>query len=195
MSCDIDWPSWITAISAAVTTFVVFGSWRISKRLLSLQAGQLKIQDTQAQIQAEQLNIEQKAAEGASPLIHIWYNRHQLSGNSMIGVFTLLNTGGSPLAIRTLRILSGSVNQGQALEIAAHAVKDEKSVAVGRTSSKQELVDLVIVPNELTKVEMRLEASQVRFEVMYYDNSFEFVEIDTSILGGKYRLTGRGKKP
>lgn len=165
----------VSAIATVVSALAAWRMWNVSKDTLSLQA-----------------SVE----EAKKPLVHIWYNRHNIADGKTIGAFTLVNIGGSPLPIRTLRILFGPEKQGQATEIAAYTVVEEKKVPIGIRiwSSRQEITDLILPPNQLSFVEVVLQGNQCRFEVMYYDNSFEFIEIDTSNLGGKYILTGQGRK-
>ncbi len=173
MSCSIDWSAWVTAIATVVSTGVAYFVWRVSQKLYDLQT-----------------SVE----KAKRPLVHIWYNRHSIADGKTIGTFTLVNIGGSPLPIRTLRVLFGPEKQGQATELSAHRIVEDKKARIGLRHSNQEITDLILQPNQLSFVEIVLQGNQCRFEVMYYDNSFEFIEIDTSNLGGKYILTGQGRK-
>jgi len=179
-------PDWLGAISS-IAIFVA--SLIFSKKANAIAKNS---NDTQRAM----LDLEERIENAKKPLVHIWYNRHNIADGKTIGAFTLVNIGGSPLAIRTLRILFGPEKQSQASEIAAYTVAEEKKVPIGIRiwSSRQEITDLILPPNQLSFVEVVLQGNQCRFEVMYYDNSFEFIEIDTSNLGGKYILTGQGRK-
>lgn len=163
----------VSAIAATFSSLAAWRMWKVSKNTLNLQA-----------------SLE----NAKKPLVHIWYNRHTIADGKTIGTFTLVNIGGSPLPIRTLRVLFGPEKQGQAKDLTAHTIIEDKKVRIGLRHSNQEITDLILQPNQLGFVEIVLQGNQCRFEVMYYDNSFEFIEIDTSILGGKYILTGQGRK-
>lgn len=52
--------------------------------------------------------------------------------------------------------------------------------------------DIILLPNIIYQAFFEIQSGQFKIEAMYYDNKFEFVEIETSVLGGKYILTGRG---
>lgn len=165
--------TWVTAIASVISAVTAWRMWKVSQNTLSLQA----------------------SVENAKmPLVHIWYNRHNISNGKAIGTFTLVNIGGSPLPIRTLRVLFGPEKQGQATEISGHTIIEDKKSRIGLRHSNQEITDLILQPNQLSFIEIVLQGSQCRFEVMYYDNSFEFIDIDTSNLGGKYILTSQGRK-
>lgn len=140
-------------------------------------------------------NLQESVEELKKPLVHIWYNQHGIADGKTIGSFTLASIGGSPLPIRRMRVLFGPERHGQATEIAAFTINHDKKIPISLnlSSSRQEIADIILQPNQLSFVEIVLQGSQLRFEVMYYDNSFEFIEIDTSNLGGKYVLTGRGR--
>ena len=163
----------VVAIASAMSAFAAWRMWKVSQSTLNLQA-----------------SVE----KSKMPLVHIWYNRHSIADGKTIGTFTLVNIGGSSLPIRTMRVLFGPEKQGQATELSAHTIIDDKKARIGLRHSNQEITDLILQPNELSFVEIVLQGNQCRFEVMYYDNSFEFIEIDTSNLGGKYILTGQGRK-
>jgi hypothetical protein len=174
MSTQIDWANWIIAAATVFTAVAAIMSYLVADRMRKLQ----------------------EAAEVAkSPLAHIWYNQHFLDSGAMRGDFTVINTGGSPLAIRTLHIKTGSGSSLKSLEISGQMISKGQALEIDNSRAKQELVDIVIAPHEILKLRMKLEARQVEIVAMYYDNSFEFVPIDTMILGGKYRLTGKGKLP
>lgn len=168
-----DISAWVTAIASVISAVAAWRMWRVSQNTHSLQA-----------------SVE----NAKKPIVHIWYNRHSIADGKTIGTFTLVNIGGSPLPIRTLRVLFGPEKQGQATEISAHTIIEDKKVRIGLRHSNQEITDLILQPNQLSFVEIVLQGSQCRFEAMYYDNSFEFIEIDTANLGGKYILTGQGRK-
>lgn len=163
----------VSAIATAISAVAAWRMWKVSQSTLSLQS-----------------SLE----TATKPLVHIWYNCHSIADGKTIGMFTLVNIGGSPLPIRTLRVLFGTERQGQGTELTAHTIIEDKKVRIGLRHSAQEITDIILQPNQLCFVEIVLQGSQCRFEVMYYDNSFEFIEIDTSNLGGKYILTGQGRK-
>jgi hypothetical protein len=168
-----DISTWVTAIASVISAVAAWRMWKVSQNTLRLQA-----------------SVE----NARKPLVHIWYNSHSIADGKTIGTFTLVNIGGSPLPVRTLRVLFGPEKQGHATELSAHTIIEEKKARIGLRHSNQAITDLILQPNQLSFVEIVLQGSQCRFEVMYYDNSFEFIEIETSNLGGKYILTGQGRK-
>jgi len=67
-------------------------------------------------------------------------------------------------------------------------------MAISRMSGMPQLdTDIILRPNTIYKAFFEIQSGQFKIETMYYDNLFEFVEVDTSVLGGKYVLTGKGK--
>jgi hypothetical protein len=177
-----DLSAWImlaaTGVSAAATVVSALAAWRMWM------------------VSQSTLNLQASVEEARKPLVHIWYNQHGIADGKTIGSFTLASIGGSPLPIRRMRVLFGPEKEGQATEIAACTINHDNKIPIvlNLTNSRQEITDIILQPNQLSFVEIVLQGSQLRFEVMYYDNSFEFIEIDTSNLGGKYILTGQGRK-
>lgn len=165
--------TWVTAIASVVSAWAAYAMWRVSKNTLNLQAS----------VEASK-----------KPLVHIWYNGTPRSDLGHIQTFTMVNIGGSALPIRTLRILYGPEKTGQSTHISAYTVEGKEKQPFGRQHIKNQMTDLILARNQLCFVEAECNNGQLRFEVMYYDNSFEFIEIDTSNLGGKYILTGQGRK-
>lgn len=139
----------------------------------------------------------QKTVEDAKkPLVHIWYNGTKKLLPKLSAELSFANLGSTALLVRKIRLLG---NDGQAMPIAlirAEQLPQHRDRSYTQTSPKheQEIVNVVFGPSEIAGLSFEIEAGQMKVEVMYYDNSFEFVEIDTSNLGGKYTLTGKGKK-
>ena len=177
-------PEWLGAISSIA---IFFASLIFSKKANT-------IAKNSNYTQRAMLGLEDRIESAKKPLVHIWYNRHNIADGKTIGAFTMVNIGGSPLPIRTMRVLFGPEKQGQTTEIAAYTILEDKKARIGLRHTNQDITDLILQPNQLNFVEIVLQGSQCRFEVMYYDNSFEFLEIDTSDLGGRYILTGQGRK-
>jgi hypothetical protein len=111
---------------------------------------------------------------------------------------SFVNIGQTALPIRSLRILG---QDGQALRFlfsdelhGSHPKKIDKEVAVARLSGMPQLdTDIILLPNTIYKAFFEIQSGQFKIETMYYDNSFEFLEIDTSVIGGEYILTGKGR--
>jgi hypothetical protein len=139
----------------------------------------------------------QKTVEDAkSPQVHIWYSGTKKLLPRLSAEFSFANLGQTPLLIRRLRILG---NNAQAIPIAIaelHREPLERDRSYSQTSLKfnQEVIDVILEPGKVQILSFEIETSQMKVEVMYYDNSFEFVDVDTANLGGKYVLTGKGKK-
>jgi hypothetical protein len=160
-----DISTWVTAIATAISAWAAYAMWKVSKSLYDLQS-----------------SVE----SSKEPKIHFWCNSNKH--------FTLLNLGKEPLAIRTLRVLTGlrSPTQQNVLFKFEQMKKDDQGYITGNSNEFPK--DIILNPNKLYQIMLQDEMPQLTIEAMYYDNSFEFLEIDTSILGGKYILTGKGRK-
>lgn len=168
MSCSIDWSAWVTAIATVVSAGIAYFMWLVSQSLFNLQ----------------------KSVESAkNPKVHFWCN-----GTNSINV---INIGKQSLPIRRLRFLEGYRSPTQKhiqfnfRSLNSVSSDSEKNIASARLS---ELTNLIFNPNDIHEAWFDFGYGQLTVEVMYYDNSFEFIEIDTSNLGGKYILTGQGRK-
>lgn len=168
MSCSIDWSAWVTAIATVVSAGVAFFMWRVSQSLYDLQ---------------------KSVEEAKNAKVHFWCN-----GTTSINV---INIGKEPLPIRRLRFLEGYRAPTQKhiqfnfRSLNSESNDSEKNIASARHS---ELTNLIFNTNDIHEAWFDFGYGQLTVEVMYYDNSFEFIEIDTSSLGGKYILTGQGRK-
>lgn len=169
--------TWVTAIASGISAFAAWRMWKVSESTHSLQA-----------------TVE----SAKKPLVHVWYNGPQSLTPKVYGGMTLINIGKESLPVRRLRILG---NDRQPLRF---KLLDPTLLKVKRYSPEdlekyqpkfnQETTDFVLAPTEIFQTSIEIESSQLTLEFMYYDNSFEFIEIDTSNLGGKYILTGQGRK-
>tara|TARA_R110002049_G_scaffold209537_1_gene380430 strand:- start:816 stop:1307 length:492 start_codon:yes stop_codon:yes gene_type:complete len=157
--------SWLTIIASGVSAVAAWAMWRVSKNLYALQK-----------------SIE----ESKKPIVHFWCDNNNL--------LTLANIGKEPLPIRTIRVLKGLRSTTQDISYFTLSNLKKGQVAILSENYSQVSVNCIIEPNQLYQIMIKEELLQLTIEVMYYDNSFEFLEIDTSILGGKYILTGKGKK-
>jgi hypothetical protein len=156
---------WVTAIASAISAWAACAMWKVSRNLYDLQS-----------------SVE----SSREPKIHFWCNNNKH--------LTLLNVGKEPLAIRTLRVLTGLRSPiQQSIQFKFEEMKKDDLGYI--TNNNSELPqDIILNPNQLHQIVLQDEMNQFTIEVMYYDNTFEFLEIDTSILGGKYILTGKGRK-
>lgn len=178
MICSIDWSSWVTAIATAVSTGVAYFMWRVSHKLYDLQ-----------------ISVE-KAKE---PKVHIWYNGQLMITPKVISSLSIANIGQTALPIRTLRLIG---LDGQAMKFllsnelhGAHPKKINKELVEQSLAGMPQVdTDIILHPNTIYQIFFQIESGQFKIEVMYYDNSFEFIDIDTTNLGGKYILTGQGRK-
>lgn len=178
MSCSIDWSAWFTAIASVVSTGVAYFMWRVSQKLYSLQA-----------------SVD--AAKG--PKVHIWFNGQMMLTPKVISSLSIVNIGQTALPLRTLRLIG---QDGQPMKFlfsdelhGAHPKKVNKEMVEQNLGGRpQSDTDIILHPNTIYQVFFQIQSGQFKIEVMYYDNSFEFIEIDTSNLGGKYILTGQGRK-
>jgi hypothetical protein len=167
----------IAALASVVSAFAAWRMWKVSESTHSLQA-----------------SVER----ARKPLVNLWWNGLILQAPKQIGSMSVVNTGATALLIRTLRILGPN---GQAISFLFSQREERKHPTeeiLGNIDDLQNYAqvatDLVIQPNEIYRVLFPAYSSQFKIEAMYYDNTFEFIEIDTSNLGGKYILTGQGRK-
>lgn len=167
MSCSIDWSAWITAIATVVSTGVGYFVWLVSQNLYDLQ---------------------KSVEEAKNPKVHFWCN-----GTNSINV---INIGKESMPIRRLRFLDGYRSTTQKhihfnfRSLNTESSDSEKNIPSAKHS---ELTNVIFSPNDIHEAWFDYGYGQLTVEVMYYDNSFEFIEIDTSNLGGKYILTGQGR--
>lgn len=168
----------VTAIASAVSAWAAYAMWRVSRSTLNLQA-----------------SVE-KAKE---PKVHIWFNGQIMLTPKVVSSLSIVNIGQTALPIRTLRLVGPD---GQAMRFlfsnelhGAHPKKINKEMVEQNLAGMPQVdADIILHPNTIYQVFFQIQSGQFKVEVMYYDNSFEFIEIDTSNLGGKYILTGQGRK-
>lgn len=178
MSCSIDWSAWVTAIATVVSTVVAYLMWRVSEKLYGLQASVEKTKE---------------------PKVHIWFNGQIMLTPKVVSSLSIVNIGQTALPIRNLRLIGPD---SQAMKFlfssdlhGAHPKKINKEMVEQNFAGMPQVdTDIILHPNAIYQVFFPIESGQFKIEVMYYDNRFEFVEIDTSNLGGKYILTGKGRK-
>lgn len=140
--------------------------------------------------------LQKTVEDGKMPLVHIWHNGTKKLLPKLSAEMSFANLGATPLLARRLRLLG---NDGQAMPIALIYPERppqlrDRSYTQSSPKCESEAVDVVFEHGKVQGVSYESEVSQLRVEVMYYDNSFEFIDVDTSNLGGKYTLTGKGKK-
>ncbi|MDZ4676288.1 MAG: hypothetical protein SGI74_02170 [Oligoflexia bacterium] len=167
----------VSAVATVVSALAAWRMWKVSESTLNLQAS---------------VEVTKK------PLVHIWYNGTQSLTPKVFGGMTIINIGKESLPVRRLRILgNGRQSLGfKLLDPTLLKVKRYSPEDLDKYQPKfeQEATDFVLSPTEIFQASIEIDSSQLTLEVMYYDNSFEFIEIDTSNLGGKYILTGQGRK-
>ncbi len=167
----------VSAVATVVSAIAALRMWKVSQNTLSLQAS---VENTK------------------KPLVHVWYNGTQNLTPKVFGGMTFINIGKESLPVRRLRIL------GNGRQPIGFKLLDPTMLKVKRYSPEdldkyqpkfeQEALDFVLSPTEIFQTSVEIDSSQLVLEAMYYDNTFEFIEIDTSNLGGKYILTGQGRK-
>lgn len=172
-----DLSTWVMAIASVVSAWAAWQMWKVSRNSLNLQAS---VENTK------------------KPLVHVWYNGTQNLTPKVFGGMTFINIGKESLPVRRLRIL------GNGRQPLGFKLLDPTLLKVKRYSPEdldkyqpkfeQEAIDFVLSPTDIFQTSVEIDSSQLVLEVMYYDNSFEFIDIDTSNLGGKYILTGQGRK-
>lgn len=174
----IDISNIIIAIFSGVSAFAAIAMWQVSKKLYNLQ-----------------LSVE----KSREPHVNIWFNGEEIQAPKVISSLSLVNLGSSAMRIRTLRLLGAN---GQAMNFkfaeksqTTHYVEKYQEIMKDISSYSQRETDIILLPNITYQAFVGIQSGQFKVEAMYYDNSFEFLDIDTSNLGGKYVLTGKGIKP
>lgn len=167
----------VAALASAVSAFAAWRMWKVSENTHSLQAS---VENTK------------------KPLVHVWYNGTQSLTPKVFGGMTLINIGKESLPVRKFRILGNSrqplgfkLFDPTLLKVKRYSPEDLDTY---QPKFEQEATDFVLAPTEIFQTSVEIDSSQLTLEFMYYDNTFEFLEIDTSNLGGKYILTGQGRK-
>lgn len=159
----MDIQSWISAVATGVSAIAAVFTWKVSRNLYHLQKS---IEDSK------------KAT------LHFWCN----SNDNL----TLLNVGKEAMPIRTLRVLEGYRSQTQR-HVEITILKTAAVLNQMGTNCDSLLngdTDLIFEPSVLYKIQLKQGQGQLTVEIMLYDGSFHFIEIDTSYLGGKYIFSG-----
>lgn len=131
--------------------------------------------------------LDKKSKEENEPKVHVWCNRNNL--------FSLVNLGKESLPIRELQILEGyRTSKGQ--NIIPFTFNRLDKDGSGQLSDEYfyKATNCIIEANHPYTILLEREVNQLTIQAMYYDNTFEWLNIDTSILGGGYILTGKGRK-
>jgi hypothetical protein len=164
---------WVTAIASVFSAGAAYAMWRVSRNTLNLQA-----------------SVE----DAKKPSVQLWLNPNK---DETTGHLTIVNIGGTTMPIRSLRILG---NNGQAVSFSVDVRKEGVRVIDQRTamiealaSTTHQKFDLLLEPNIVYRTKFAIDTTQPKIEIMYYDNSFEFIQLDTSKLG-PYTITGQGRK-
>ncbi|HLD98845.1 MAG TPA: hypothetical protein VJB59_01220 [Bdellovibrionota bacterium] len=164
--------AWVAAVASAISAWAAWQMWRVSRSMLKLQSS---------------IENSKKAS------VQIWINP---SKDDKVGYFTIVNVGGTTLPVRSLRVIG---NGGQAVSFSIELRDDGVRIVDARTammealaSRTQQKFDLLLEPNVVYRAKFSLDTTQPKIEVMYYDNSFEFLPLDTSRLG-PYTLIGQGR--
>lgn len=139
--------------------------------------------------------LDKKVSEGAKPRVSIWFDNSHQTFDGILGELTFINLGKEGLPVRALTFLYGNP------ESRIHSALSESllnSTQINNTSNYSDSQnDLIFENNQIIKYTLLSERdwpTQFSVRAMYYDNTFEFIQIDTANLGGKYILIGKGKK-
>lgn len=169
-----DLATWIIVIATCVSSWAAWAMWKVSKHTLELQH-----------------TIE----ESKTPLVQIWFDNSYQSFEGIVGQLTFINLGKEALPIRTLSFLYG--NPENRIQSAFSENLINSTFVTNKMNYSDSQDDLILKNNKIIKLTLLSNnawPNKFKIRAMYYDNTFEFVEIDTSNLGGKYILTGQGKK-
>lgn len=139
--------------------------------------------------------LEKKLKEQESPKVSIWYDSTLQTLDDLHGELTLINLGKDSLPIKGLDLLYGNPES----RIKSWLLDKDQVINLPSVSDDSFLdrqSDLILKSHEVFRLILKSKdwPSQFKIRAMYYDGSFEFLDIDTSVLGGKYILTGKGKK-
>lgn len=137
--------------------------------------------------------LDKKVSEASKPRVSIWHSVDFQDFDGILGVLTFINLGKESLPTREIAFVYDSPEK-RIDSILVENISSTPSLGVIYESSQS---DLIFETNKPVKVLLRSQKdwpTQFKIRVMYYDGSFEFIDIDTSNLGGKYVLTGKGKR-
>lgn len=125
----------------------------------------------------------QKSLEDAKkPKVTVWFNP---TANGL-GLFSFVNLGQASLLVHKLDVIAGA--NIHAIEV----VDMQSGVPVSHNSESPFVRDIVFLPNQpfiLMAYSGPNKPSQFQVRLMYYDNRFEFLDIDTGKYG-PYLLKG-----
>lgn len=139
--------------------------------------------------------LDEKVSEGAKPRVSIWFDNSYQTFDGILGELTFINLGKESLPIRTLTFLYGNPENRIHSALSDSLLNSTQINNSANFSNSKN--DLIFKNNQIIKYTLLSESdwpNQFSIRAMYYDNTFEFIQIDTSNLGGKYILTGKGKK-
>lgn len=139
--------------------------------------------------------LDKKFSEEGKPLVSIWFDNTYQTFDGILGELTLINLGKESLPIRTLVFLYGNPESRIHSATSESLLNSTQMNNFANYSESQN--DLMLEGNKITKFILLSKSdwpTQFTVRAMYYDNTFEFIQVDTSNLGGEYILKGKGKK-
>jgi hypothetical protein len=169
----------ITTLSTVVSAGAAIASWKVAQSLLRLQNA---------------VEADRKLQE--NPLVQIWFDNSGQTFEGSQGELSIINLGGRSLAIRTLDVIHGGPANEKRLLMFIKVKASGVSFDLDGSKFTDKIRDLVLKSDLVHEILLKSPEgfpSQFKIRVMYYDNSFETVDVDTANLGGKYVLTGKGK--
>ncbi len=142
--------------------------------------------------------LERRHKDDDLPKTHIWFNGPLIVSPKEISSLSVVNIGKTSMPIRRLRIIGSNKNvvKFKFIEKSKHInfTAQYNEIMDGLKTFSEVETDIMLHPNVIYEILFGIYADQFIIEAMYYDNTFEFIEIDTSILGGKYILSNNRRK-
>ncbi|MFZ4715525.1 MAG: hypothetical protein ACOYL6_17510 [Bacteriovoracaceae bacterium] len=140
-------------------------------------------------------DLDKRVSNENLPRVSIWFDNSCQDFDGILGELTFINLGKEALPIRTLALLHG--NPEKRISSCFKEKRLNESSFKNSYNFLDSQNDYIFVNNKIEKLVLYspgVSPSQFIIRAMYFDNTFEIINIDTSNLGGKYFLTGKGIK-
>ena len=158
---------WVSALGAVISGYIAFKVYHLDKRV----------------------SDEGKAR------VSVWFDNSLETFDGVLGELTFINLGKESLPVRKITFLFGNPEKRVNSIITNDIQGSVQNFGSIHYSDSQE--NLIFEHNKIVKLLLSSKdewPTQFKIRAMYYDNTFEFINVDTSNLGGKYFLTGKGRK-
>jgi len=161
----------ISALASCISGFVGWQVWKVSRNMYNLQNA---------------IEIERK------PLVYLWSNGVQSLTPNVECLLSFVNIGKESLPIKEIEILDGETKEKVEFFVVDKNVHEKNESVAPRDSLKSWASDIMIEPNHIYYVFIRIQSSKAHVHITYYDEFKEEVEIYLTE-NKKYQLNRRLK--